>query len=481
MSVPTVASLVAGLGHHLRPAPGAEPPEVPITAVHISELVDPSAYLSGGELLLTTGLSLPDEEDEVRAYVARLTIARVAALGLGLGPTFQKVPVRLATACRDAGLALLVVPSPTPFVTISRAYWTQVARSGELLLTDQLAAQRALVDAAASADPTAAILRTLAEWLRGWAATLTADGEPAQAHPPSALAETAGLRQELRSVRPGGTRAALALVAGDRRVLVFPLGPAGEERGYLAVASNRSIDPAARRTVLAAASLLGLVASRSAIAHAAATARLGDVALLLDLGEVEAARRLAEAGALPVPGDHVQVLAVRGATPARLADAVGRWRAPAGAAYVDGGRAWFVLPAAGAAPEALVDPLRRLGGELAATLSLPVRVGETGAERLRRLAVLDALPDGRLDLPEEETARMSDLVAGLDPALLEAVEAYLRHRGHWERAARALHAHRNTLRYRIRRAEEVLGVDLDDPDVAASTWLALRARDRAGS
>ena len=35
--------------------------------------------------------------------------------------------------------------------------------------------------------------------------------------------------------------------------------------------------------------------------------------------------------------------------------------------------------------------------------------------------------------------------------------------------------HRHTLRYRMRRVEEILGRSLDDPDVRMELWLALKA------
>jgi purine catabolism regulator len=59
--------------------------------------------------------------------------------------------------------------------------------------------------------------------------------------------------------------------------------------------------------------------------------------------------------------------------------------------------------------------------------------------------------------------------------LVRSVVAYLRHRGHWEDAARDLGIHRNTLRHRIGTACRVMDADLDDPDVASRLWLSLRA------
>src|SRR4051812_13177882 len=52
--------------------------------VHISELEDPTPWLSGGELLLTTGMALEDPERQ-RAYVRRLAGHGLAGLGLGTG------------------------------------------------------------------------------------------------------------------------------------------------------------------------------------------------------------------------------------------------------------------------------------------------------------------------------------------------------------------------------------------------------------
>jgi purine catabolism regulator len=63
--------------------------------------------------------------------------------------------------------------------------------------------------------------------------------------------------------------------------------------------------------------------------------------------------------------------------------------------------------------------------------------------------------------------------------LVPALAAYLRHRGAWEPAAREVGVHRHTLRARIRRAEELLGVDLASVDVTSEIWLALRALGRA--
>ncbi|MFC4425034.1 PucR family transcriptional regulator [Deinococcus navajonensis] len=57
------------------------------------------------------------------------------------------------------------------------------------------------------------------------------------------------------------------------------------------------------------------------------------------------------------------------------------------------------------------------------------------------------------------------------------LRAYLAHRGSLAELAAALHVHVNTLRYRLRRAEDVLGGRLSDPQLLARLYLALEAQD----
>ncbi|CCH79092.1 conserved hypothetical protein [Nostocoides japonicum T1-X7] len=89
------------------------------------------------------------------------------------------------------------------------------------------------------------------------------------------------------------------------------------------------------------------------------------------------------------------------------------------------------------------------------------------------VAERDELRDPRLQaLVDDDLARHGSLVVSL--------EEYLDRFGDVRSSAAALHVHPNTLRYRIRRAERVLGMRLDDPEDRLLLQLQLRRWRRHG-
>jgi purine catabolism regulator len=71
--------------------------------------------------------------------------------------------------------------------------------------------------------------------------------------------------------------------------------------------------------------------------------------------------------------------------------------------------------------------------------------------------------------PLDDDRRSGDL-------LLETLEVYFTNNGNALRAAQQLHLHRNSMLYRLRRASELLGQDLEDPDVRLALQVALKGR-----
>src|SRR5262245_18725190 len=96
----TIGSLTSELGLKVSAGEGAAS-DREIRWVHITELLDPTPWLSGGELLLTTGIPLENAEKQ-RKFIRLLCDSGVAGLGVGTGFDHAKVPkalLREANAC----------------------------------------------------------------------------------------------------------------------------------------------------------------------------------------------------------------------------------------------------------------------------------------------------------------------------------------------------------------------------------------------
>ena len=99
----TVADLLAIDALQLRLVAGAKGQDRPIRWAHVSELKDPTRFLRGGEVLLTTGLGMRGGPAVQAAYVEQLARADLAALGIGLGFAFKATPPAERDAADQAG------------------------------------------------------------------------------------------------------------------------------------------------------------------------------------------------------------------------------------------------------------------------------------------------------------------------------------------------------------------------------------------
>jgi purine catabolism regulator len=107
----------------------------PVRWVHITELTDPASFLKGGELVLTTGMPLPQDAAGVRRYVDELADIGAAALVIELVRRFHRPPDTLVDACRRRGLPLVTLTKDVNFLEV-----TQVVHT--LLLGNQAEAMR---------------------------------------------------------------------------------------------------------------------------------------------------------------------------------------------------------------------------------------------------------------------------------------------------------------------------------------------------
>ncbi|MET8076057.1 PucR family transcriptional regulator ligand-binding domain-containing protein [Streptomyces sp. NPDC005303] len=129
LALPVLASgqpqVVTGVSHLDRP----------VRWVHITELTDPASFLKGGELVLTTGMPLPEEAAGIRRYVDELADVGAAALVIELVRRYHRPPDALVHACRARDLPLITLAEDVNFLEV-----TQVVHA--LILGNQADAMR---------------------------------------------------------------------------------------------------------------------------------------------------------------------------------------------------------------------------------------------------------------------------------------------------------------------------------------------------
>jgi PucR family transcriptional regulator, purine catabolism regulatory protein len=487
--LPTLRDLSLSLGDDLAPVVPAVAPAVEVSAVHVSELADPTAYLDGGELLLTTGLGFQPSALWFGSYVQRLVGIGVAGLAVGLGPVHDRVPGELAAAAERAGLPLLVVPAATPFLTVTRRYWSVIAESGQRELAEMLSTHRALVAAALGDAPVPAVLRRMAIAIDGWAAHLSPDGRLSSVWPASRRGPALELQSAVRRLHAVGAPTSLSLPLGDEDVVVQPIG--GQRLlGYLAVGHPRPLPPRAQQVMMTAVALLTLESAHAGRLRAAARKAEAIALSLLRSGHSGAARAAAEFLGVELPervrvavldGDAGELAEALDALPCRddhviLAGLVG------GVCLVllretDGHAGWMAD---------LVSVVRGTRGVVSPACDLERVQHSLGAAMM---ALAECVPGELADLglgwspfdtPRSRswaTQRLAPLDGSGSGELADTLAAYLRGRSEQE-AARELGVHRHTVRNRLSRVETLLGVRLDDPDTRAQLWLALRLTGR---
>ncbi len=481
-----------GLGLRLRAGDAARGRRV--GWAHICELPDPGEWLTGGELVLTTGLGLGDDPAGQAAYVERLAAAGIAGLVVSRGPDTPALTDAMLAAHDAAPVALLDCPWRVPFIAVTRA----VADAGDGERERLARAMRVYEGArhAASLGITGPrLLASLGSIARAglWVLDpargqdlLPDPGRPVPADVAAALRGAAG-------ERAGALPAVLRL--GDAGAVVVPV-PASRPAALVARREGGEPDVLALQHVaaLVAVELERLAGDRERARQVGAELLAG----LLD-GRLEgavAARLLAAQGLGSAP--LVLGVARRPAGEVAHADLHHRLAPHRVTCLLLHRRPLlFALapdePAALAALRAELDPAAALG--LSAPLAQLARAGD--AAREAQLALAGARPGGQArygdaaaasplvpaslpaaqalvdrvlrPLAEHDAARDSDLVGTL--------RAFLECNRSWQRTAAALHVHKQTLVYRVRKIEALTERRLDETDDVVELWLALRAQE----
>ena len=514
----TVQSLLDELDLEL--AAGGKAVASPVRWVHISELEDPTPWLSGGELMLTTGIPL-DSAAKQRSFVRILADRNLAGLGFGTGFSHAELPKALVEEAEKRDFPLFEVPYSTPFIAITEKAFARLVNEQYEVLQRGIAVQRRLERLVLEERGLEEIAATISSAVGGTVAILDGRGERLAGR---------GFRRQLSAEAIAGIRREALGHAGDGhpfvpshpsvagRALAHPVvspGGGAPQAWVVIVRDSGGLGDFERLILQQAVAVVALELMRRRVANETERRLAGDVvaaALGGSMDGSELRRRLEPFGI----GDEAAVLVFSLEEPATAAVALERALAAEDCAAV-------VAPFAAGSRELLcavveagdADPI-----DVAAAARRAL-AAERGAN-VRAAASRTADPDGLrhafhearcaleatsfengsapevaswrdlgaftllLSIQDDEALTLyCDSVLGpiergdedYGGELVRSLEAFIEQNGQWERAAREVYCHRHTLRYRMRKVEELTGRDLSRAHDRIEFWLALRARE----
>jgi len=523
---------------------------LPVRWVHISELLDPTPWLSGGELLLTTGMQL-DTPAQAGEFAARVADHHLAGLGFGTGFKHATVPESLLEVAAEREFPVFEVPYEVPFIAVTEAAFTQLVNEQYAVLRRALAAQERLERIVLSERGLDALVGALATLIGAAVLVFDARGEPLQQHAfrrPIEPDVLEALRSEVRErARRREARAFMPTLLDGNQGLALPVaadgtprpvgaggGPGRAPEAWLvAIKDAGPLSDFDRLTLHQAVTIVALELLRSRVAGDTERRLAGDVLDAIVRGELtgpELARRLGPFGL----SERVAAIVLKRAGDGRGSGTsveTALWaalREEAMRALVAsvGPLACALVPGGGGSEDELVALGERVAVAAGSELGAEVRVGigravpvvdarrsfhearcalealalgavaidngngagpASASEERHRVATYKDLGSFQLllSLQDDEALRLfCDSILGPIEAsegpyggeLMRSLEAFIEENGQWERAARRLYCHRHTLRYRIRRVEELTGRNLGSARDRIEFWLALQGR-----
>ena len=466
----TLSDLLAAGGLELTRHGSAPLSPRPIQWVAVTELEDPSPFLGGGEVVLTTGVRHRSSTAQ-RCFVQSVERAGALGIGFGTGLSHDTVPAPLLAEADRLGMPVFEVPYGTPFMALGK------------LVADSLSAQHV--------DQLHQLLsghQVLAE------ALLSGKGLPRLLAELSRLVEA-----DVALFQYGAQVFATAEPDASWRRIPVPTGM--RDRCTLALA-----EPYGQPDIIAyAQSLIGVELSNQAARRASSRAVTGQL-----LGDVVDGRLAGQDAAVRLQAAGIDAGLQQAVLLVEVAS--GQIRTlptlPLPTAFDGAPTALHenllavVVPAAEANRRAAELSAYLFGAGLTATLGIGGSYAEAAGLRWSYFEAREALRNGaavnepdRLNLTSllmaSRDVPLADLAAeALDPLvafdnrhgaqLIPTLDTYLLLNGSVAAVAADLGLHRNTVRYRLAQIAELTGYD---PAVTADRvhlYLALNVR-RLGS
>ncbi|MGW7302339.1 PucR family transcriptional regulator [Streptomyces sp. NPDC054829] len=501
LSVRQVLGLERVLAGEPEVVAGAAQLDRPVRWVHVAEAADVGVMLSGGEMVLTTGVLLAGDEAAQAEYIRSLHRAEAAAVVLGLGRAFPAAPEVMRRAAERCGLPLVVLHRPFPFAELTEEVQSRLVRRKFAAVSLSESVRTALTGLITAGAPLQRLLDEVAQHSAcPVVVTNLAHRVLATAGERSAVDDV--LRDWERISRQAGGSEGDGWIRAE-------LGGRGERWGRIVLCGYRGDTATGRLLADRAAEALVLHRMLGGTATGSWEEQSAQ-SLLTDLvsGVVPARQLLprARAAGLPVNRRTFVPLVVRDGDPAQLdrvlrmlglpslvaeladcatavllslardqdagiltANFAARLRSEAPGTVVaaaDPRPAWDDLPAG-------LREARHVAEAVADALDLPdvVRLRDVHLRGLIRLLRDDPHVQS---FAERE---LDGLLCGPDEDLLAVLRTYLATGRNKSRTAQLHHVSRPALYRRLEAIQGRLGVDLDDFEQAASVHIALLAHD----
>lgn len=487
----TVAELVAEPQLGLTLLAGTAGRENRITWAHTSDLPRLWEWVTGGELMMTNGLSVPADAAGQVALARALVDSGASALAIGEKMHAPPLLPEFLDACDRLPLPLINVPYPLPFIAIARS----VAEASLLEESRRLRQTARVYDllrtAGASEDHWQSLVQRLATELD--AELFVVDHRCLHPWHPDGQALPVFLADEWA---PLSGRVSLAgknfqwhRVRG-RHVLTMDIPT---HANALLVVLPRSEPHPDAVVLLHAATVLGLQLSRVVLSLEGRHRLAGEFLLqAIDgrLGTAEIESRLAAFG---VPAQAFMVASIAADDGEQLANVhIELWRHGVLAASLRRNNRLHVLISADAADDVLVHCA---GSAAVVGISAPTTAAGIQRALQESLWALGSARANKLGLSryaqgpswlgltsfEEGTALVRRLLGPIfeyeqsqEGDLTVTLRTYLASQRSWQKTAAALFAHRQTIIYRIRKIGELTGLDMGETSTVAQLWFALQ-------
>ncbi|HZD17408.1 MAG TPA: helix-turn-helix domain-containing protein, partial [Actinomycetota bacterium] len=427
---------------------------------------------------------------------------------------YMRVPKAIRDTADELAFPVFEVPYAVPFIAITEFISSRLSGEQAETIQRSMEAQNALTRAVLDGEGPDGLIAALARAVEGWAVVLDLHGVAVATSSESAERRLPRLWEEIQAGRTDSAGFSLSLLDRGDHVSIQPVGARGHVEAFLAVGKRGSLRQFDRLVAGHAVSLVAIeLDRRRAIADTERRLR-GDFLDALVGGEVgaaEAAEGLRRFGFDRT--DRVAVVALE--SPCPMDDLT--WATEDVLSRLGGGfltaprsRELYVLVASDGAEQvagfrravaAKVGAVVRAG---AGSVVRPTQAGKSLREASyalkvarmegREVADFRSLGTYRLLLtlqdPDALRAFADSVLEPLDGydrehdgELVPSLRGFLEHNARWEAAAAELFVHRHTLRYRMRKVQELTGRDLGAAHDRMEFWLALRARDllREGS